>query len=88
VIVAMICSCIVKISGKAASANGRAMTADRESRNGPRPAVAEQATSTSQVMNIAIHEPMGSSEIMRIVAMVTMNFNRASARWNGLSPST
>jgi len=33
-------------------------------------------------------EPIGSSEIARIVAIVTMNLSRASARWNGLSPST
>ena len=84
----MICSWTVKISGNAASANGSATTAERESRNGPRPAVAEQATSTSQMSSIARNEPIGSSEITRIVAIVRMNLTRASARWNGLLPST
>lgn len=49
--VAMISVWTVKISGNAASVKGSAMTAPRESRNGPRPAVAEHATSTSQIAN-------------------------------------
>ena len=86
--VVMICSWTVKISGKAARAKGRATTAPRDRRNGPRPAVAEQATSVSQMIAIARNEPIGSSEITRIPAIVRMNLTRASARWNGLLPST
>jgi hypothetical protein len=37
---------------------------------------------------IARNEPIGSSEITRIAAIVRMNLTRASARWNGLLPST
>ena len=88
VIVAMICSWTVKISGNAASVNGSAITALRDSRNGPRPAVAEHATRTSHTTPSARNDPIGRSEIMRIVPIVRMNLIRASARWNGLSPST
>jgi len=37
---------------------------------------------------MASPEPIGSSEIARIPAIVRMNLSLASARWNGLSPST
>ena len=84
----MTCSCTVKISGNAARANGSATTAERDSRNGPSPAVAEHATSTSHTISMARNDPIGSSEIARIAAIVRMNLSRASARWNGLSPST
>ena len=84
----MICSWTVNTSGSAARANGSATSAARESRNGPRPAVAEQATRTSHVIPSARNEPIGSSAIARIAAIVRMNLIRASARWNGLSPST
>jgi hypothetical protein len=40
------------------------------------------------MISIASAEPIGSNEITRIAAMVAMNFSRASARWNGLFPST
>jgi hypothetical protein len=40
------------------------------------------------MISIAGAEPTGSSEMTRIPAMVAMNFSRASARWNGLLPST
>jgi hypothetical protein len=38
--------------------------------------------------SIARNEPIGRSEIVRTVAIVRMNLIRASARWNGLLPST
>ena len=88
VIVAMICSWTGEDQRQRREHERQRQDARRAGRNGPRPAVAEHATSASQMITIARNEPIGSSEIMRMNAIVRMNFTRASARWTGLSRST
>ncbi len=74
----------VKISGRAASMNGSAKNAPRDSRNGPSPAVAESMTRAAQAIARATKDPVGSRLTATMKAMVSRNFSRASAAWSGL----
>jgi predicted neutral ceramidase superfamily lipid hydrolase len=67
--------------------NGSAKNAPRESRNGPRPELADRSASVPHAIASAAHEPVGSSEIETIATIVRMNLNRASSRWRALSRS-
>ena len=73
----------VKMSGRAASMNGRAKNADRARRSGPSRARVERPTSASQAIPRAANDPIGSRLIATMKATVRMNFRRASARWTG-----
>jgi len=68
--------------------NGNAMKAPRESRNGPRPALAERSARVTQAIASAVHDPVGRSETETIAAIARRNLTRASARWSALSRST
>jgi hypothetical protein len=67
--------------------NGSAKNAPRESRNGPRPELADRSASVPHAIASAAHEPVGRSEIETIAMIVRMNLNLASSRWSALSRS-